>query len=152
MFAQGMIARSVATAWFVCATSSALASPTDVFGFWRTEAGSSIVEIADCGDGSPCGTVRWLDPDEVAVSEDVNNPDPELARRSLLGLLMLSGFERSRRGWSNGEIYDPERGKTFGSKLRRLDDGRLEVKGCVAFFCQTQIWTPEAAATPQTPQ
>lgn len=148
MHPQTMIARLLGLTLVVCWGASAVASATDVFGFWRTEAGSSIVEIEDCGDGSPCGTVRWLDPNEVEVSEDVNNPDPELVDRPLLGLLMLSGFEAGRRGWSGGEIYDPERGKAFASKLRRLDDGSLEVKGCVAFFCQTQKWTPEAAATP----
>ena len=108
---------------FVC--GSVLADPHAVFGFWRTEAGTSIVEIADCGNGSPCATVRWLDPDEVTVSNDANNPDPELAKRPLLGMSLMSGFERGRRNWTGGEIYDPETGKTYGSKLRRLGDGRL---------------------------
>ncbi|MCR9280022.1 MAG: DUF2147 domain-containing protein [Pseudomonadaceae bacterium] len=146
MFANVRLIWATGLALVMWPGAQALADPADVYGLWRTQAGTSIVEIADCGDETPCGSVRWLDPIEVSVDEDVNNPDPELAGRSLLGLRILSGFEKSRRGWSEGEIYDPEKGKSFAAKLRRLEDSRLEVKGCVAFFCQTQIWTIEETA------
>ena len=41
-----------------------------------------------------------------------------------------------------GEIYDPRRGKTFKSVVSRNADGTLNVKGCLAFICQTQLWRP----------
>jgi len=27
--------------------------------------------------------------------------------------------------------------------MKKLDDGTLEVKGCISFFCVTQIWVEE---------
>ena len=39
-----------------------------------------------------------------------------------------------------GTIYDPKAGKSYRSVLRRLDANRLEVKGCIGPFCQTQVW------------
>ena len=47
---------------FALAAGSACADPGDVFGMFATEGASSHVRIADCGDGSPCGTVVWIDP------------------------------------------------------------------------------------------
>ncbi|OYW82850.1 MAG: hypothetical protein B7Z22_13475 [Hyphomonas sp. 32-62-5] len=32
--------------------------------------------------------------------------------------------------------------KTYDSRLKRLGDGTLEVKGCIGPVCQTQIWKP----------
>ena len=68
------------------------------------------------------------------------------------GLTMLQGFENKSKGWAGGTIYDPKKGKTYASRLKRLDDGVLEVKGCIGPLCQTQQWAPvaDAAATSGT--
>ena len=131
---------------------AAHADGKDVFGIWLTEAGSAKLEISDCGDGSPCGRVVWMDPEALRpgltpeTAMDENNPNPELQTRPVIGLLMLSDFDEKSRDWRGGEIYDPESGKTYGSRLKRLDDGNLQVKGCVGPFCQTQVWTPSELA------
>lgn len=120
---------------------TAAANSLDVFGRYLTEEKNSHVEIIDCGDGSPCGTVVWLD--KTMLPEGVT---PETAKskkgEKVLGLKMLQGFERKKDDWRDGTIYAPGKGKTYKSRLKRLDDGNLEVKGCIAFLCQTQIWTP----------
>jgi len=33
------------------------------------------------------------------------------------------------------------RGRSYRSVIRRKGRDRLEVKGCIAFLCQTQVWT-----------
>ena len=58
----------------------------------------------------------------------------------LLGLLILKGFEKKKNDWRGGTIYDPENDKTYDARIKRLDDGDLELKGCVGPFCQTQVW------------
>lgn len=119
----------------------------DVYGVWLTEAGSAALTISDCGDATPCGHVTWLDPDAMRegltpeTATDENNPDPALRDAPVLGLLMLSGFEARRRDWRSGRIYDPESGKTYGARLKRLEDSTLQVKGCIGPICQTQVWT-----------
>ena len=138
--------RSVSSLVFaICLSGAAHADPHNVFGTWVTEAGTSYVKIADCGDGTPCGTVSWIDPDalepgvtpETAIDANGDN---------VLGLKMLYGFSKKRNDWRSGTIYDPEAGKTYGSRIMRRDDGKLQVKGCVGPFCQTQVWSPAPEA------
>jgi len=75
---------------------------------------------------------------------DGNNPDPELADRPLVGVQMLHSFKEKSGRWKSGKIYNPENGKTYKSKLKLLENGDLEVKGCIGPICQGQIWTPVA--------
>ena len=122
------------------------ADPHDVFGTFATQAGTSHIEIIDCGDGTPCGRVSWIDPDAMEPGLT-----PETARTKagdrVLGLLMLEGFERRKSDWRGGTIYDPENDKTYASRLKRRGDGKLIVKGCIGPLCQTQLWS-EVAAVP----
>ena len=60
--------------------------------------------------------------------------------RKLMGLPVLTDLRQDGDLW-RGDIYDPEGGKTYRSVIRRKSANRLEVKGCVGPFCQTQIWT-----------
>ncbi|WP_404800828.1 DUF2147 domain-containing protein [Pseudoblastomonas flavescens] len=39
-----------------------------------------------------------------------------------------------------GKGYSPPDGRYFTAKVRKLSADRLEVKGCVAVFCKTQVW------------
>lgn len=117
----------------------------NVYGTFLTQAKTSTVTIEDCGDGTPCGRVSWIDPNamepgmtpEAAVTE---------AGDPVLGLLMLQGFDKKRKDWRGGTIYDPENDKTYASRLKRLGDGRLQVKGCIGPICQTQVWEQAPAA------
>jgi uncharacterized protein (DUF2147 family) len=125
---------------------AASADPMDVYGVWQTEAGTSYVTIADCGDSTPCGVVTWLDPDTLPEGVTPETATSE-AGDKVLGLQMLVGFTARKKDWRGGTIYDPENDKSYASRLKRLDDDRLQVKGCVGPVCQTQVWTvaPEAA-------
>lgn len=113
----------------------------DVYGTWKVESGSALVEIADCGDGTPCGTLVFIDAPNAAAVLDDKNPDAELAKKPLLGSRMLWGFEAKKSKWSGGRIYDAESGKDYKSKIKLQDDGTLGVKGCIGPFCQSQTWT-----------
>jgi len=120
---------------------SAAASEINVAGLWLTEDSSAHVQIADCGDGTPCGTVVWIDPDQDGSTTDDNNPDPKLKGQNIVGSKMLWGFKSKKPKWGSGKIYDARDGKTYKSKLKLAEDGRLEVKGCVGPFCKTLVWT-----------
>ena len=43
--------------------------------------------------------------------------------------------------WDDGEILDPENGKVYDCKIW-VEDGKLQVRGYVAFFFRTQTWLP----------
>lgn len=124
------------------AASAALPAAADshnVFGTFFTKDGTSRVTIEDCGNGSPCGRVSWIDPD---VLDEGVTPDNVFTKGGdqIMGLLMLKGFERKKNDWRGGTIYDPENDKTYAARIKRLDGGNLQLKGCVGPICQTQVW------------
>ncbi|MBX2849531.1 MAG: DUF2147 domain-containing protein [Acidiferrobacterales bacterium] len=111
----------------------------DVFGeFWVEDRGSKIL-ISDCGDGTPCGKVTWIDPNTLEPGQTPETVKTK-AGKSILGLQLLHGFEKKKNDWRGGKIYSPQADKTYSSRLKRLSDGELQVKGCIAFLCETQKW------------
>lgn len=126
------------------ASLSAQAATDPVEGIWLTESGGAHVEIAPCGE-SMCGTIIWLkepDREDGTPKRDVNNPDEANHGNPIIGLQMIRGFAKEKSGiWEDGEIYDPESGKTYDSNMISRDANTLEVEGCVLFFCQEQTWT-----------
>ncbi len=111
-----------------------------VIGRWATVEAKAIVHIAQCGK-SLCGKIeKILKPTPGRPNTDVENADPALRSRPLVGLPLLTGFGDAGSHWK-GTIYDPESGKSYTSKISRNADGTLKVQGCIAFFCKTQTWT-----------
>lgn len=130
-----------ATALMMLPAAAHAAQP--ITGQWLTKQGKAIVTIAPCGKGV-CGNIsRVLKPNPQGHGVDERNPNPALRNRRIEGLQILSNFIDSGNEW-RGRIYDPEAGKEYRSVLKRLPDGNLQVQGCIAFFCQTQIWKPAA--------
>jgi len=127
--------------------ASAHAEPLDVNGLWMTQSKTGLVEIKDCGNGTPCGKLVWIDAPVPTAQLDDNNPDESLRNRSIVGIQMIWGFQNKGNGWKKGRIYSPEEGKTYRSTIKKLNDGNLQVKGCVGPFCQAQVWTPVATST-----
>lgn len=121
--------------------SSAYASPHDVFGLWTSEAKDGHIEISDCGNGSPCGVLAWVDPRKGGATLDVRNRDKDLRGRPLIGVPIIWNFEHSKKGWRSGKIYNPEDGKIFTAHVKRQDLNHLQVKGCLGVMCITNIWT-----------
>ena len=110
-------------------------------GQWYTKGKRAVVTIAPCGN-TMCGRItRFIEQPKNGVTTDVNNPDPALQKRKLVGLPILSGFVADGNKW-RGKIYDPESGKTYRSIVTPGKGGTLSVEGCIAMFCQAQTWTP----------
>lgn len=132
---------------FMTGTASA-DGPHDVFAIFSPPAGTSHVEISDCGDGTPCGTIVWIDP---ASLPDGETPEEVVSANGerVLGLTMLEGFEEKRKDWRGGTVYDPENDKLYAARIKRLDDGSLQLKGCIGPFCQTQVWSHVSQADAQ---
>ena len=111
-----------------------------IAGRWVTEEGDAVIEIKTCGNAT-CGTIaRFLvAPPEGVDQRDVNNPNPQLRRRRLLGLPILTRFQADGDLW-RGQIYDPKSGKSYRSVIRRTGPNTIEVRGCIGPFCQAQVW------------
>lgn len=120
--------------------ASPLLAAQPVEGRWLTEERDAVITIGDCGK-TLCGRITkfLVTPPQGADQRDVNNRNPKLRSRKLMGMPVLTGFTEDGDEW-RGEIYDPKSGKTYRSIIRRKNASTLEVKGCLGPFCQTQTW------------
>ena len=131
-------------AFTLAGVAMALAVPASaanpITGRWITEDRDAVITIAPCG-ASLCGKISkfLVAPPQGVDQRDINNPDPQLRQRRLLDTPILSNLREDGDSWK-GEIYDPKRGRSFRSVVRRAGPGTLEVKGCAGPFCQTQTW------------
>ncbi len=128
---------------FMSFDTSVAQNADDVVGVWLTDGGKSKVEIYKKGD-EYFGKIIWLrEPNENGKPKvDKNNPDDDLKSRPLVGMELLSDFEFDDDEWEDGEIYDPESGKTYSCEMT-LDGNTLNVRGYigVSWVGRTTEWT-----------
>ena len=96
-----------------------------VLGIWETPEKDARIEIIDCGDGTPCGDLIWIDPASADSETDINNPTDALRDRPLVGIRMVWGFTPRRAQWRAGKVYDPESGRTYRAELSLKDSYQL---------------------------
>lgn len=122
----------------------AAAFAQDVVGKWKLSDGTAIVEVYKSGDVFN-GKIVWLEkPTEAdgTPAVDDNNPDPQLRKRQLMGLNMLSDLKKDGGEYTGGKIYDPGNGKTYNCSMRVEGDvlkvrGSLDKKGLIG---RTMDW------------
>ncbi len=122
------------------------AAEPGALGVWATEEEKSHVEIYTCGE-QLCGRIIWLkEPLNEQGTEklDINNQDPAMNDRPIVGLEIMTGFVESGEGkWKKGHIYDPENGKLYKAKMEPKDPDTLKVRGFIgiSLLGRTAIWT-----------
>jgi uncharacterized protein (DUF2147 family) len=118
-------------------TGAAIASADDVIGEWRTPAGINI-QVKTCGETVCARIVKLPEP----ALKDLNNPEPRLRTRPVLGIQIFVGERRvGMAGWK-GHMYIPESGHTYVSRMMVLERTRLQVSVCgpMGFFCTREEW------------
>lgn len=118
-----------------------------ILGEWMTEEGKAKVQVYKCGE-KYCGKIVWLrDPlnDEGKPKVDKNNPDDKLKSKPIMGLNLLKDFEyEGDYEWEEGEIYDPDNGKTYSCVINMDEDNPdvLDVRGYIGFSLigRTTVW------------
>ena len=61
----------------------------------------------------------------------------------VVGLEIIRGAKKAsgKNVWEDGEILDPENGKTYSLRLTPIENGaKLEVRGSIGPFGRTQTW------------
>jgi len=117
----------------------------EVLGIWVTDDGKARIEIYKEA-GKYSGKIVWLKEPKNEKGEiklDKENPNDELSKRPILGINLVSGFTFDGDDrWEDGEIYDPESGKTYSSHMK-LKRGKLEIRGYIgiSMFGRTVVWT-----------
>lgn len=120
----------------------------EVTGLWKTiddETGrvKSVVNIY-IEDGKLYGDVvklfRLPDEDPDPICDECDDDDPRKDQK-VLGMTIINDMvlDEDDNEWEDGDILDPKNGKVYSCKLW-IEDGKLQVRGYIAFFYRTQEW------------
>lgn len=122
-------------------TSGFAQSGAGIAGRWQTDNGNAIILVAPCPGNNRhyCGRITQMTNPALARATDTNNPDAALRSRPLVGVPVLSNLVRSGQRYT-GSGYSPEEGRNFNATVH-VENGRLNIRGCVAIFCRTVVWT-----------
>lgn len=95
----------------------------------------SHIRISNCGDGTPCGVLIWIDPASNEQKLDIRNPNRSLRTHSLIGMPILLGFTKQSNVWRRGRLCNPEDGMSFACSIAQGRNGQLLVAGCMGPVC-----------------
>jgi len=131
--------RKTTLAAAIMACASVPASAAEPNGDWFTAEKTAVVRVAPCG-AQLCGNIAWT----AKPGFDSYNPDPAKRTRSVLGMQIFSMKPAGPNRW-DGEIYNPQDGKTYTGRLILKSPDVLRIEGCVlGFLCGGEDWTRAA--------
>ena len=105
-------------------------------GNWLVKDQTAVIRIAPCADAL-CGTIAWTSQPGL----DENNPDPGKRDRPIVGTQIIVGMKPAGGNRWDGEIYNPENGKTYSGHIILLSPDVLRIEGCLLIFCGGENWT-----------
>jgi len=119
----------------------------DILGLWFNEEKDAKIEVY-IENGKYYGKIVWLEepnePDTGLPKLDDENPDEELQKRPVMGLLLVTAFDYEGDGlWENGDIYDPKSGNTYSCYMKLQSKEKLKVRGFIglSIIGKTTYWT-----------
>jgi uncharacterized protein (DUF2147 family) len=112
-----------------------------ILGEWLTEDKKGHVRVTKQNDGTYIGVLTWAAP--AAPPKDVNNKDPKLRDRPMLGIILMWHLRYDDGEYVDGYIYNPENGATYTMKADLLSRDSLKLRGYVGvpLFGESQIWS-----------
>lgn len=120
--------------------AKATAPPPDaIVGEWWTEGNEGRIRFVRIPDGTYSGVlVGGTDP-----GTDVNNKDPALRNRPLLGSVLIWHLCPDDGEYVDGYVYNPRNGETYHLKAEVTGKTTLKVRGYlgISLLGQTQTWT-----------
>jgi uncharacterized protein (DUF2147 family) len=117
-----------------------------VIGKWKTiddKTGKprAVVEIFE-RDGKVFGKIIQTFPDPGdpvdPICDKCKGADKD---QKIIGMEIIRNMVKDDEEWDDGTILDCEEGKTYDCKIW-VEDGKLKVRGYIAFFYRTQEWLP----------
>lgn len=126
--------------------SAGAVNAQSIVGKWKTiddESGKerSVVEIFKKDD-------RYYGKIVKLFRDEGEDPNPMCEKcegdkkdQPIIGMEIITGLMQKGKDFKNGDILDPENGKTYDCKIW-VEDGNLKVRGYLYFFYRTQTWLP----------
>jgi uncharacterized protein (DUF2147 family) len=116
-------------------------------GVWKTidddgKTEKSLVRISD-NNGVLTGVIeKVFDPAKQNALCDKCSDDRK--DKPILGMSIIRNVRQDaddKTIWTGGEILDPNKGKTYKTRLKPVDGGKtMEMRGYIAFIYRTQVW------------
>jgi len=133
--------------FFSTASLASVNSADDIVGIWLSSNGQGKIQIYKEGDHY-FGKLYWMkEPNGPKGNPklDINNPDPSLRNKPLLGAVILRNFKYDNGEWNGGRIYDPQNGKEYKSYIRLKDPQTLSLRGYIgiSLLGRTEVWKRE---------
>ena len=128
------------------AAQLAMAQATPV-GLWKTidddgKTEKSLVRISENG-GVLTGSIEKIF-DASRQTGVCDKCEDDRKNKPVLGLQIIRGVKQDaddKTLWGGGEVLDPEKGKTYKTRLKPIEGGKkLEMRGYLGFFYRTQVW------------
>ncbi|RZM12551.1 MAG: DUF2147 domain-containing protein [Pedobacter sp.] len=115
-----------------------------ILGKWINSTAEAHIDISKRND-KYYGKLVWIKDQkgtEGTVKTDLKNPDPNLRKRTILGLEILKDFVFDDGKWTDGSIYDPKSGKTYSCTLTLKDNGELSMRGYIgiSLIGRSETW------------
>lgn len=156
---ERFIAQLIAVLFFAAAlpvSADELATSPSPIGYWQTiddisGKPKSIIQISENEHHALIGKVVKIYP---KVGEDQHKVcvhcEGDKHDQPIVGMVVLYGLTLHDDQWKDGEILDPENGKTYRCSLRTADHGKkLNVHGYIGMplLGRTQSWIRVNSAT-----
>ena len=105
----------------------------------ETNENKALIEIYQTGDRYFAKIVKSYISDNTAIC--VNCPGAK-KDTPIAGLVIIEDLKKDGDEYNDGEILDPENGKTYSCYVELVDDNKLKVRGFlgVSLFGRTQYW------------
>lgn len=127
------------------ATFAQAAEGDKILGIWLSENKNGKIQIYKAGN-KYFGKLIWgrtmYEADGVTSKKDTKNSDESMRNRNLKDMVILTNMEYDDGEWTDGKVYDPEKGKTYSCTMK-LNGNQLNLRGYVgvSLLGRTSVWT-----------
>lgn len=122
--------------------------PDAILGKWLSSKKRNQVQIFKQGNKYYGKLVWMLEPTEPGTNKlkaDKENPDEKLRNRPLMQMVLLTNLTyKGNNQWGDGEIYNPEDGKTYSCEISLKGPNAIDLRGYVmglSFLGKSKTWT-----------
>ena len=117
--------------------------PESILGEWCTQKEPGRppgrVKFVQAPDSTYMGILSW----SAEPKKDVNNKDPKLRDRPLVGIVLMWHLKYDDGEYVDGYVYNPEDGGTYRMKAEVLSPESLKIRGYVgiSLLGQSKTWS-----------
>jgi uncharacterized protein (DUF2147 family) len=117
--------------------------PQAILGEWLTQQEENRppgrIKFVRADDGTYMGIISWA----AVPKKDVNNHDPKLRDRQLVGSVLIWHLCYDDGEYVDGYVYNPEDGGTYRMKAEVLSPESLKIRGYwgISLLGQNKMWT-----------